>query len=106
MILTEYNKKDVDFLKELDDQFTVALEFELETDDKYNPEDEDEETVIKQIRESVHNQLRNDKRASPVFIDNIIDQIELDDEDFTYDELLNPSFYTNRNEKRIINSFS
>ena len=103
MILTEYNKKDVDFLKELDDQFTVALEFELETDDKYNPEDEDEETVIKQIRESVHNQLRNDKRASPVFIDNIIDQIELDDEDFTYDELLNPSLYTNRNEKRIIN---
>jgi hypothetical protein len=102
MILTEYNKKDIDVLKELDNQFTIAFEFELETDDSYKPEDSDDELTIEQIRTSVHNQLRDDKRANPAFIDNIVDQIELDDEDFTYDELLNPSYYSNRNEKRII----
>jgi hypothetical protein len=102
MILTEYNKKDIDVLKELDGDFTVALEFELETDDSYIPEDEDDENTIEQIRTSVHNQLRDDKRANPTFIDNIIDQIELDDEDFTYDELLNASLYMVKNEKRII----
>lgn len=102
MILTEYNKKDVDILKELDNQFTIAFEFELETDDTYSPENEDDEIIINQIRTSVHNQLRDDRTINPKFIDDIIDQIELDDEDFTYDELLNPSLYSNKNQKKII----
>ena len=102
MILTEYNKRDVDVLKLLDNQFTIAFEFELETDDPYTPEEQDEESFIEEIRVSAHTQLKDDKRANPNFIDSIVDKIELDDEDFTYDELLNPSLYNNKNEKRII----
>lgn len=101
MILTEYNKKDVDILKTLDDEFTIAFEFELETDDPYDPEMEDEESVIEQIRTSVHNQLRSDRNVNPNFIDGIIDSIELDDEDFTFDELLVPSHYDTDKKKYI-----
>lgn len=101
MILTEYNKKDVDILKELDDEFTIAFEFELETDDSYDPENEDEETILNQIRTSTHNQLRGDKYVNPKFIDDIIDKIELDDEEFTFDELLVSKYY-DRDKKKYI----
>jgi hypothetical protein len=101
MILTEYNKKDVDILKELDNQFTIAFEFELETEDPHNPEEVDDEIVIQTIKDGVYTQLRGDRRVNPEFIDDIISQIELDDEDFTYDELLNPSLYDG-NKRRMI----
>jgi hypothetical protein len=101
MILTEYNKRDVDVLKELDNQFTIAFEFELETEDPHNPEEVDDEIVIQTIKDGVYTQLRGDRRANPEFIDDIISQIELDDEDFTYDELLNPSLYDG-NKRRMI----
>jgi hypothetical protein len=96
MILTEYNRKDIDVLKGLDDQFTIAFEFELETEDDYNPEHEDERVLIDQIKTTVHNQVRSNKMVNPNFIDSIIDKIELDDDDFTYGELLNPSNYNNK----------
>lgn len=102
MILTEYNKKDVDVLKKLDGEFTIALEFELETDDEYQAEDVDEDEILDQIKKSAHNQLKSVKGVKPSFINDIIDSIELDDEDYTYDELLNPSFYRG-NKQMIIN---
>lgn len=101
MNLTDYNKKDIDALRDLDNQFTIAIEFELETDDTYNPEIEDESVLIDQIKSTVLNQLMDDRYVNPSFIKDIIDQIELDDEDFTYGELLNPIYYKPNKKKYI-----
>lgn len=101
MILTEFNRKEINKLKEIDRDFTIAFEFELETDDTFIPEDSDEEEILNQIRSSVFEQLRDDLKVNSNFINDIIDQIELDDEDFTFDELLVPSNFGRNNRKYI-----
>ncbi len=39
MLILEFNNKDKEIIKTIGDSFTIALEFELETEDTSNPDE-------------------------------------------------------------------
>lgn len=104
--LFEFNRKDIALITspEIDKYFTVAFEFELETNDENVMRVLNQSDALRDIRNRLIdtlNKVNIDHDKYKDFIKNTLNVIDLDNEDKTFDEILLPKLY-NKDKKTII----
>ena len=85
--LYEFNKKDINILKNIGNHFTISYEFELETDDEKLEVPENEEQIVVTIKTLVMEQLTKEKFPfTEKTIDKILQNIPIYPDDYEGDE--------------------
>ena len=87
MLILEFNNKDKEVIKTIGDSFTIALEFELETEDTSNPDESiSPAKFIKIVKENttryINDEYKGEKDKMFVLVDEILSSLDFgDDED-------------------------
>jgi len=78
-LFEEVNPRDISFISQMDDYFTVAFEFEIETEDKENIKIDfsilDDEDVVDDIKSIVRLELKLKKKSDKKLVDDLIDSV-------------------------------
>lgn len=102
----EFKKEDINLItsEKINNYFTVAFEFELETKDKNISKIFTQSDQLKSIKTKLKKNLKNteiDYKYYESFIDDILNMIDLDDEEITFSEVLIPNM-DDENKNKII----
>ncbi len=87
MLILEFNNKDKEIIKTIGDSFTIALEFELETEDTSNPDESISpakffEIVKENTTRYINDKYKGEKDKMFALVDEIINSLDFgDDED-------------------------
>lgn len=118
----EFNKWDKELITELDDFFTIAIEYEVcaNEDPQEEPHVEDfekaagyvKEITLLAVKRKMSYGFKFEKSIEEIteFIDDIMEQVleyyYNDDEEDVYDEILNPELYSEYTEEFVIDTLS
>lgn len=106
MLILEFNRKDKEIIKSINDIFTISLEFELETDDKKTSDEVSDKTFTDPSRfieiaktnafKFIKDEYKGDDQHLKELVDEILNQLELtgneDDDDYNIDEIFGEYF--------------
>ena len=103
----EFNRKDLNLITsdEISDRFTIAFEIEMECDDIKIQPIIHEQDLITELRNKAYSLLTNEKidySEKIIFIEEVTNACDFDDDDETLDNVLDWELYKDRTEQIIV----
>jgi hypothetical protein len=103
----ELNRKDLNLItsKEISEKFTIAFEIEMECDDPRIEPITHEQDLVDELRNKTYSLLSNEKvdySEKILFIEEVANGCDFDDDDETLDNVLNWDLYKDKTEQIII----
>jgi hypothetical protein len=105
--IIEFNRKDLNLITsdEISERFTIAFEIEMECDDPKVEPITHEQDLVDELRNKTYSLLKNEKvdySEKIMFIEEVANGCDFDDDDETLDNVLNWDLYKDKTEQVIV----